>query len=806
MMKVLRDLRFALRQSLRRPGFTFIVVCTLALGIGASTAIFSTVNPILFEPLPYPNAKQIVMISDQGPGGPADVTFGTYLELSSRSHAFNATAVLKPWQPTITGQERPERLQGERVSADFFKVLGVSPQMGRAPTATEDRIGGALAVVISDRLWRRTLGSDPLVLGKSLTLDGQSFEVIGVMPKSFENVLAPTVDIWTTLQYDQTLPDKEGREWGHHLKMIGRLRPDISLATARQELSTLAKNPVSEYARPPWADLQSGIILDSLQDDITRGIKSALFALSAAVLLVLAMASVNVTNLLLTRGAQRTGEFAVRSALGAEPRQILRQLLSESALISLLAGGLGLLVAQVGINALVAISPSGIPRVETIHIDRTVLLFCIAITALVAVAVGIVPAWRAMRVNLQQNLQHASFRIGGGHQLMRRSLVVAEVSLALVLLISAGLLLRSLERLLAVPPGFNATRVLTMEIQVSGNRFQDAIVTHQYFNSVVEAVKRVPGVERVGLTSQLPLSGKADAYGVTFESDPSDQGFNSYRYAVTPDYFRAMQIPLRRGRLLNDSDIKTSPPVALISESLARNRFPDEDPIGKRFHAGPMRENWITVVGVVGDVKQLSLSLDQTDAFFMTPEQWTSWADHDRSLTIKSLGDPTALVPAIRDAIWSMDKDQPIVRVATMTDLVEASAAERRFLLRLFELFGIIALVLASTGIYAVISATVVERTREFGIMSALGASPSRIFALVVKQGLVLTAIGLAIGLVGAAAAGRLISSLLFGIFWIDVPTYVGVLFLLFMIGGFACALPAARASRVDPAERLRAE
>jgi putative ABC transport system permease protein len=293
---------------------------------------------------------------------------------------------------------------------------------------------------------------------------------------------------------------------------------------------------------------------------------------------------------------------------------------------------------------------------------------------------------------------------------------------------------------------------------------------------------------------------------VTFESDPSDQGFNSYRYTVTPDYFRAMQIPLRSGRLLTVNDTQTSPPVALISESLAKSRFPGEDPIGKRFHAGPMRENWITIVGVVGDVKQLSLSLDQTDAFYMTPEQWTSWADGDRSLAIRTHGDPAALVPAIRDAVWSVDKDQPIVRVATMTDLVAASAAERRFLLKLFELFGIIALVLAATGIYAVISATVVERTREFGIMSALGASPSRIFSLVVKQGLALTGAGLTIGIVGAVAAGRLISSLLFGIFWIDVPTYAGVLVLLFMIGGFACAIPAVRASRVDPAETLRAE
>jgi putative ABC transport system permease protein len=806
MIKVLNDLRFAVRQSLRRPGFTIVVVCTLALGIGASTAIFSTVNPILFKPLPYPKAKQLVMISDQGPGGPADVTFGTFLELRSRSHAFDATAVLKPWQPTITGHDRPERLQGERVSAEFFKVLGVAPQFGRAPTEAEDRVGGENVAVISDRLWRRSLSGDPLVVGKSITLDGQSFEVIGVMPKNFENLLAPTVDVWSALQYDHSLPDKEGREWGHHLKMIGRLRPEISLESARQELSNLAKDPVTEFTRPPWAALQGGIILNSLQDDITRGIRTALLALIAAVLLILVIASVNVTNLLLTRGVQRTGEFAVRSALGAEPLQILRQLLSESALISLIGGGLGLLVAQAGIKALVAISPSGLPRIETIQMDRTVFLFGIAITAIVAVVVGIVPAWRATRVELQQNLPHASFRIGGGHQLMRRSLVVAEVSLALVLLVTTGLLLRSLERLLAIPPGFDSTQVLTMEIQVSGNRFQDAEVTHQYFNSVVEATGRVPGVERVGLTSQLPLSGKTDSYGVTFESDPSDQGFNSYRYAVTPDYFRAMQIPLRSGRLLTLNDTKASPMVALISESLARSRFANQDPIGKRFHAGPMREDWITIVGVVGDVKQLSLSLNQTDAFYMTPPQWSSWADRDMSLTIRTHGDPTALVPAIRDAIWSVDKDQPIVRVATLTDLVAASASERRFLLELFELFGIIALVLAATGIYAVISATVVERTREFGIMSALGASPSRIFGLVVKQGLALTSVGLTIGIVGALAAGRSISSLLFGVHWIDAPTYVGVVVLLFMVAGLACAIPAGRASRVDPATTLRAE
>lgn len=465
-----------------------------------------------------------------------------------------------------------------------------------------------------------------------------------------------------------------------------------------------------------------------------------------------------------------------------------------------------MLVTQAGIRLLLAVSPSGLPRVNAIRLDGAVFAFAFGITVFVGLVVGLVPAWHASRGKLQNALQQSSQRTPGSHQITRRTLVVAEVALALVLTVSAGLLLHSLSRLLSVPPGFDAARMLTMQVQTYGVKYDDDRVCHQFFAQALDAVLRVPGVTAAAFTSQLPLSGDSDVYGAHFEGDRPEVGYAVYRYSVTRRYFETLRIPLLHGRLFDNHDVAGAPPVMLISESLAKQRFPNQDPIGKRVHVGgPIGSSMFTVVGVVGDVKQMSLGLDESAAVYTTVDQW-HWADGTLSLVVRGHGDLTASVPAVKNAIWSVDREQPIVRVALMSELLAASAAERRFVLILFEAFGLLALILAATGIYGVLSASVTERTREIGLRSALGASRRSIVALVLRQGLTLTAAGAVIGVIGSAAATQAIASLLFSVSRIDPLSYLGMVLLLGAFSAVACALPAWRAAKVEPMAALRYE
>jgi putative ABC transport system permease protein len=797
-----QDLRFGLRTLIKNPIFTVVAVVTMALGIGASTAIFSAVNPILFEPLPYPSASRIMMIWEmrRDGGRSSGNAFGTYRGLVEQSRSFDAISAMKSWQPTRTGATEPERLDGQRVSASYFNVLGVLPTLGRNFQASDDQLSGPNVVILSDALWRRRFGSDNTILGRQVTLDDDSYTVIGVMPKAFENVLDPAAELWSSLQYDMS----QGRAWGHHLRMVGRLRSGISREQARSDLDVISHGLVQEHPRDFGRE---GFIINSLQDDVTSGVKPALLAILGAVMLVLAIACVNVTNLLLARGAQRRGEFVMRAALGASRMRQIRQLLTESLLLATIGGALGMLVADIGVRALVALTPQGLPRAGAIALNGTVFLFGLGITTLIGLVVGIIPALSVSRTDLNTGMQETSRSTAGSHQLMRRALVVGEVALALVLLVSAGLLLRSLQRLFAVDPGFDASHVLTMQVQTSGQRFRDDSTTHQFFAQALEAVRHVPGVTAASFTSQLPLTSDSDLYGAQFESSPNDpaQDHGAFRYAVTPGYFETIGIPLRSGRLLDSHDVAGSPVAVLINESFAKRKFPGQDPIGQRVHLGRTDLPWYTIVGVVGDVKQTSLAVSQSDAVYITPTQGY-FADSAMSLVVRTRGDAAALAPAIRNAIWSVDKDQPIVRVATMDNLLAASAAERRFALILFQAFALVALVLAATGIYGVLSGSVTERTREIGVRLALGASRGHILALVVRQGMTLTGLGIVIGLSGAVAASQAIVTLLFGVSRLDPITYLGVIAVLVGVSAIACWLPARRATKVDPLVALRYE
>jgi putative ABC transport system permease protein len=802
---MLSDLRFAVRRLRTNPGFSSVATITLALGIGATTAIFSAVNPILFAPLPYPRPDRIAMVSDIGSDNSSvNVAFGTFLELVARTHSFDPAAVFKPWQPTLVGTTEPERLNGQRVSAGFFRALGVAPVLGRDFQAADDRAGGPNVTIVTDAFWRRRLGSDPAVIGRTITLDDNSYVIIGVMPAGFDNVLAPVGELWAPLQYNTSFTP-ESREWGHHLRMVTRLRSGISVDQAARELGQVARTPVPEFRRVPWASLERGMHVSSLQHDVTRDVRPALLAVLGAVLLVLAIACVNVTNLLLARGAYRRGEFAMRAALGADRSRLMRQLLTESLVLAAIGGALGMVVAEVGVRAVVALSPAELPRLNAIRVDMTVLVFAVAITTLIGVLIGVIPALHASREDLRVGLQQGSRRTAGGQRTTRAGLVVAEVAIALVLLVSAGLLLRSIERLFAVPTGFDASHLLTMQVQESGQRYRRDSARVQFFEQSLEEVKRVPGVASAAFTSLLPLSGEIDVYGVNFEADHGTNQGAALRYAVTPDYFATMRIPLVRGRLLDAHDVAGAPRAVVLNESYAKRRFPKGDAIGQRLQIGPDDGQSYTVVGIVGDVRQTSLSLGDEDAVYTTPGQW-HWGDQLMSLVVRARGDGQALTPALRRAIWSVDKNQPVVRVATMDQLLAASQANRHFALVLFEAFGVVALLLAAVGIFGVLSGGVTERMREIGVRSALGASSADILALVVRQGMTLTGLGVVIGLAGSALASRALITLLFGVSRLDPVTYLGVVVLLLGVALVASWAPAWRAASVDPAITLRAE
>ena len=807
------DVRFAVRQLRSHPGFALTAILILALGIGATTAIFSAVNPILFETLPYPNARQLMMVWEGKGQGGRMVNFAIFRGIREQNRSFQSLAALKPWQPTLTGPTQAERFEGQRVSADYFRTLGVRPFLGRDLQSADDLYHGPNVVILSHSLWQRRFHSNPAILGQAITLDDNPFTVIGVMAADFENVLAPEAQLWAPLQYDPALlPDS--REFGHHLRVVARLRRGVSRVQAVADLEGIIPQMARAYARgfATSGGAPDGFVIDSLQADITQDVRPALLAVLGAVLLVLLIACVNVTNLLLARGAQRRGEFAMRVALGAGRTRLLRQLITESLAVSIAGGALGVVVAAYGVAALRALAPPELPRLSAIRVDAPVFVFALGIASLIGLAIGIFPALRAFAGDLHSGVQQSGRGAVGGQQTARRTLVVAEVALALVLLVSAGLLLRSLRRLFSTDPGFDSSHVLTLQVNEASHRYDKNPARLEFFRQALDAVQALPGVERAGFTSQLPLSGDSDVYGMAFDHGGAlaqQNDFAALRYAVTPGYFTAMRIPLRGGRFFNEGDSATAPRVAILNESLARREFGSRDPIGQRVClrcdlSSPDRP-WSVVVGVVADVKQSSLAIGEEDAFYVPNAQWY-WADNAMSLVVRTRGDAASLAPAVQNAIWSIDKDVPVVRVATMEALLRRSEARRRFALVVFEAFALVGLLLAATGLYGVLSGGVSERLREIGVRAALGASRRDLLALVIGQGLSLAVVGVVLGLAGAAAATGLLSTLLFGISRLDPTTYAGVIVLLLAISAAACWLPAWRASRVDPSITLRAE
>ena len=813
-----QDLKYAVRMLAKKPAFTGIAVLTLALGIGANTAIFSVVNTVLLRALPFPHPDRLVMLWEKDKDGSSDNTsFATYVDWRNESHSLEHIAVISYWFPTIIGQDHAEKLEGLRVSTSFFSVLGVKPALGRDFLTEEDQRGNHHVVILSHGLWARKFGSDPGIAGKPITMDGIVYVVVGVMPAGFESLFSSNrerpAEIWAPLAYNATLP------WAcrtcRHLRAVARLDAGVPLEQARAEMNTLSHNLFLQYPHDYSAE---GVVITPLHEQLVGDVRPALIALLGAVGFVLLIACGNVANLLLGLAAQRRREVAIRAALGGSRARLIRQLLTESVLLALLGGAAGLLLAVWGVDFLVSLAPSNLPRLDQIHLDGQVLAYTLGLCLLTGVIFGMAPALQIFRLDPNESLKEGGRQMGASERRpLRSALVVSGVALALMLLIGSGLMLRSVSRLLAVNPGFDTSHLLTMEVDFSGASYREdvpcaegpCLTVKNFYQQALERIRALPGVDSAGVVSQLPLGGNFDRYGMHIEGklspNPEDDP-SADRYGISLGYLHAMRIPVLRGREFTAEDRADTTPVVLISETFTRRVWPNEDPLGKRIQMGgfgPTGGPWRSIAGVVGDVRHQGLDAPSTMQIYLPQSQWL---DSSTILAVRAKGDPGSLAGAVRNAVWSVDKNQPISNVATMDRVIATSMAQRRFAMTLFSIFAGLALVLAAVGLYGVLAHSVSTRTNEIGVRIALGAQGSDILRLVVNQGLFLTALGIAIGLAGAAGLTRFLQSQLFGVAPTDPVTFAAVPALLAAVALLACYVPARRATRVDPMVALRYE
>jgi putative ABC transport system permease protein len=805
-----QDLRFGFRMLLKNPGFTLIAVLTLALGIGANAAIFSVVNAAWLRPLPYPEAEQLVLVAHHNTkrAGNFELTPGGYLDVREQSKSFARLAAYVAQDFNLTGAGEPERLRGQSVSASLFPLLKVSPSAGRVFTDADDRAGASRVVILSHQLWQRRFGAQADLIGQTLTLDDQSCTVVGVMPPGFDFPDKET-ELWVPLVFAANAANDRT---AYYLSGIARLKPGVTLATAQSELDVIARNLALAF---PQSNTDLGFSVESLHESLVSGFKQALFVLLGAVGCVLLIACVNVANLLLARAAVREKELAVRAALGAGRLRLLRQLLTESTLLALCGGALGLLLAVWGIKVLKLINPEGpgaIARLDEVSLDFRVLGFTLGVACLTGILFGLAPALQISKPDLQHALKEGGRGFTGAHgHRLRSLLVVTEIALSLVLLTGAGLLIRSFVRLQSVDLGFNPERLLTLRVELSDGKSQDLTRRVSFYQQVIERVRALPGVEAVGIVNAAPIvsPGMRSAIVVEDKPDPPPgQPQLANNRVVNPDYFRTLGVPLLKGRPLSAQDNLQTPAVAMINQAMARRYWGDEDPVGKRFKFAPRASDapWLMVVGVVGDIRQGGLNAAPFPELYMPFTQGHQRWARPRVLFVRTAGDPLNLVAAVKEQIWAVDKDQTVWAVRTMEEIVARSLAARRFNLWLLGAFATLALVLASVGIYGVISYAVSQRTREIGVRLALGAARRDILKLIVGQGLVLTLCGVGSGVVASLALTRWLSTLLFEVSPTDPLTFAGVALLLTAVALLACYLPARRATKVKPLTALRHE
>jgi putative ABC transport system permease protein len=802
METLLKDIRYGVRVFAKNPGFTIVAVIALALGIGANAAIFSVVNSVLLRPLPFADPDRLMIIRETKlPQFPEfSVSPGNFLDWQKQNTVFERLVAISGSAFNLVGAGEPERLQGQRVSDGFFAMLGAAPQIGREFLPEEDQPGHSNVVILSHGLWKRRFGGDANILDQTIMLNGQSYTVVGVMPPTFR-FGGRTTELWTPIAFTAKQAQQHG---SHFLQAVGRLKPDVSIEQARAEMTGIADRLAEQY---PDANAGWNLKIVPTLEYAVRSIKPALLVLLGAVAFVLLIACANVANLLLARAASRQKEIAIRTALGANRWRIVRQLLTESVLLSFAGGVVGLLLAVWGMSLLLALAPENLPRMTDVSLDGRALLFTAAITLLTGLVFGLAPALQTSKPNLNETLKDAGrgSTEGGRRQIIRSSLVVLEVALALVLLVGAGLMIKSFLRLQKVDPGFNPDNALAVEISLPQKKYSENAQQAAFYNQLIEKVAALPGAQAVGATCALPLE---DDFVLGFMIEgrppypPGDEPSTNY-YSVSKDYFPAMGMQLLRGRLFTDSDTKDSPHVVIINETMAKKFFPDEDPIGKRIHVTMGPVTYREIVGIVGDVKQYGLDQETPP---QTYEPFLQQPFSGMTLVVRAAGDPTNLSAAIRNEVLNLDKEQPVSSIKSLDQIIAASTSQQRFAMMLLGVFAALALALAAVGIYGVMSYSVTQRTHEIGIRMALGARGSDVLRLVVKQGFFLTIAGVALGLVASLALTRLMSSLLFGVSATDPVTFAAISLTLTAVALTACAVPARRATKVDPMIALRYE
>jgi predicted permease len=803
-----RDLRFAARMLARSPGFTAVALATLALGIGANTAIFSVVDAVLLRPLPYGEPDRLVAVYQTLPSQGVSsngASYPNYADWIAQTKSFESLGAVRMHDYTMTGQGEPALVAAGTATSNVFGLLRAVPLHGRGLLASDDDPGASPVVVLSEKLWHERFGGDPAAVGRTVRLDERIFSVVGVMPASFKtppNV--PPAEIWTPLVQDPVFSDLREKRGGHYLTIVGRLARGVSRAQAQAELAAVAAELGRRF---PKENEGWGVRLVPLAESFVAGVRTALLVLLGAVGLVFLIACANVANLLLARSTARAREVAIRTALGAGRGALARQFLTECLLLGLVGGGLGLAVAAAGTGSLRAWLPADLPKVGEIGLDARVLVFSFGASIAAVVVFGLAPSLQASGGNLSGALREGSAGAGesAGKRRLRHAFVAVETALSFVLLVGAGLLARSFARLQEVPLGFEPARVLTAGMSLPRSQYGQPGQWRSFYSTLVDRLRSEPGVESVAASLPLPLYGAGLNFAFQIEGRPERPGsdLTANYTAMTPNYFHVLGIPLLRGRLIGDGDVEGSPRVCVISSAFAKRFFPGEDPIGRRLDFGFRESVSREIVGIVGDVRRDGLGMESRPEMYVPFAQDPWWAAY---AVVRTSGDPARLAGTLRHDVRALDPTLPIESVQPMTEMVSDSVAQPRFRTTLLGLFGLVALLLAVIGIYGVIAYSVGRRTRELGIRMALGANRRDLLRLVIGEGLALTAAGLAIGAIGAAVLTRYLASLLFEIGRLDPATYAVVAATLLLAGLLACWIPARRAAHVDPLTALRSE
>jgi predicted permease len=807
MENLLQDLRYGFRLLWKTPTFTVIAVLALGLGIGANTAIFSIVNAVLLRPLPYHDPEQLVQIWDNFRQLKLEkiwISIPEYVDYGKQTSLFSQTAAYDTWDINVaTGGSAPERVKGILATASLFPMLGVNADVGRVFNEEEDKPGSNQVVVLSHGYWQRRFGGDRGVVGKTLNFDGKSYNVIGVMPAGFSFPDKDT-EVWVPIAFEPSM-FAETERGSRYINMVARLKPGVTLEQARTEIDTVASRLQQQYPQSYAANSGWGVSVVSLHEQVVGDIRKPLMILLGAVVFVLLIACANVANLLLVRAAVRQKETALRTALGASRGRLIRQLLTESVVLSLAGGALGLLLAYLGVNLILAASPEDILPIKEVGLDGWVLGFTLLVSLLTGVIFGLAPALQASKTDLNEVLKEGGrSTVGGKRQRTRNALVVLEVAMSLLLLVGAGLMIRSFLQLLRVDPGFKAENVLTMQLSLPQTKYTLPPQRAAFYRQVLQRLETVPGVRAVGAINQLPLTGSSSDRSFNVEGrPPQNPPPNAEFRVVSPSYFRAITIPLVKGRYLADSDQETSPKAVIINQTMARRYWPNEDPMGKRisFDGTPTQQNWREVVGIVGDVRQLGLGSDAKPEMYVP---FTQFPRANMTLVVQTAGDPANVTSAVRGEVRAIDGDLPVYNARTMEQVLSQSVARQRLNMLLLGIFASVALALAAIGIYGVMSYTTAQRMHEFGIRTALGARPKDLLRLVLGQGMILALIGVGIGLVAAFVITRIMSSLLYNVSATDPVTFLGIAVLLLLVALAACLVPARKATRVDPMIALR--